>query len=106
MYATCSIALQPPVVRDRLGALLASLPDGILRAKGFVYLADDPNRLYVLQLVGPRWKLIPGVRWGSDEPQTKLVFIGLPGSFSPAELKQRLLDAAPLPSSQGCHVAP
>ena len=91
MYQTWSITAAAPIRRDNVQALLDTVPEGVLRAKGFVYLVDDPDRRYLLQLVGKRWKLAAGEPWGDGVPETRLVFIGLPGSIEPANIEARLL---------------
>ena len=87
MYQTWSITAAAPIRRDNVQALLDTVPEGVLRAKGFVYLVDDPDRRYLLQLVGKRWKLAAGEPWGDGVPETRLVFIGLPGSIEPANVE-------------------
>lgn len=90
MYRTWSFTAETPLDRSALVALLESLPAGVLRAKGFVRLADDPGRRYLLQLVGRRWKLTPGEPWDAIEPQTRLVFISLPGATGLQEISSPL----------------
>jgi G3E family GTPase len=91
MYQTWNVTAEAPIRRDNVHALLDTLPEGVLRAKGFVHLADDPDRRYLLQLVGKRWKLTSGEPWGDAVPGTRLVFIGLPGSIKPGNIEARLL---------------
>lgn len=83
MYATASVVLREPVRRENVEALAASLPDSVFRAKGLIHLADDQEHRHVFQLVGRRWTLTRGDPWGHDEPETRLVFIGTPGSIDP-----------------------
>jgi G3E family GTPase len=82
MYETTSVTTETPIATADLHALLDALPEGVLRAKGFVYLAEAPAQRHLLQLVGHRWKLTAAEPWGDAKPETKLVFIGLPGSVS------------------------
>jgi G3E family GTPase len=83
-HETWSWAFDTPVERQALDSWVASLPDGIVRAKGTVSLADDLTRRYVLQVVGRRSRLTPGATWGDAARQTRLVAIGLPGCPTPA----------------------
>lgn len=99
MYETRSLVAKAPIEREKVTVLLNALPEGILRAKGFVYLADDPTICYVLQLVGNRWELAAGRPWGEAVPATRLVFIGLPGSISQVEIEQQLIGAPALQAS-------
>ena len=89
-YVTRSFTSHTALPEDALRAFMDALPDGVLRAKGFVRLADDPERAYILQLVGRRWQLAPGEPWDARTPVTRLVVIGLPGSID-EEAWRRLL---------------
>jgi len=83
-HETWSWVLESPVDRAALDTWVANLHDGIVRAKGTVWLADDSDRRFVLQVVGRRHRLTPGAAWGDAARQTRLVAIGLPGSPAPA----------------------
>jgi G3E family GTPase len=84
VYHTWSLSLAEPVHESRLQAMLAQLPESVVRAKGFVYLAEDPAHRYVVQLVGRRWTVTRQELWGSHQPGTRLVFIGLMGTAESA----------------------
>ena len=99
-YETWSFTSGEALPEIAVRALAQQLPDSILRAKGFVYLLDDPGQRYLLQRVGRRWTLEAAGPWGEPEPQTRLVFIGLPGSSSAAALTAALRDHEP-PSPAG-----
>lgn len=79
-YETWTFRRREPIHAADVHAMLDALPDGVLRAKGFVHVADDPARRYLLQLVGKRWTLSPGDPWGDGVRETKVVFIGLANS--------------------------
>ena len=51
------------------------LPANIYRCKGIVFLADDPSRRYVLQVVGRRVDLVPDRGWADKKPRNRLVAI-------------------------------
>ena len=89
IFTTLSFADQRPFDRARLEALLDTWPIAVWRAKGLVFLSEDPARAYLLQRVGKRWNLDPDRTWGDQPPNTKLVIIGITGSFD----EQRLHDA-------------
>lgn len=63
-----------PWTRDLVDALMASLPESVIRAKGFVHLDANPDHRMVLQRVGRRWTMRRGQAWG-QQPRTQLVFI-------------------------------
>lgn len=80
-YASGSVSFDAPIRDSDIRAAIAAWPPTVLRAKGIVHLAEDPQHRYVLQLVGRRWSLTPDRTWGSDQPRTQLVLIGLAGQF-------------------------
>ena len=75
-----------PPRRAAFEAALDGLPSSVLRGKGFVRFAEEPERTYLLHLVGRRWSLAPSE--AVDAACCRLVFIGtaempvsgLPGS--------------------------
>jgi len=85
-YDMMSLRLDQLIDGSAFRAAIAALPDGVLRAKGIVWLTDDPNRQTIFQLVGKRWSLKSGGAWDGRQPGTELVFIGLPGSIDCALL--------------------
>ena len=70
---------------DAFRALVAALPEGVLRGKGVLYLQEDPDHRFVFQLVGKRWSVKRDAAW-DDVPRTRLVLLGLPGSLDEARL--------------------
>lgn len=92
-YASSSVTLDAPVREAEFRALVESWPAGVLRAKGFVHLVEDPQRRHVFQLVGRRWSLVPDRDWGSERPQSRIVLIGLAGHCNPVELLEPLARA-------------
>ncbi|MFM9107599.1 MAG: GTP-binding protein, partial [Chloroflexota bacterium] len=69
-----------PIPRSALETFAATLPADVVRAKGIVALAEDPDRQTIFQLAGKRWTIRPGEPWGAEPPRSRLVAIGLPGS--------------------------
>jgi G3E family GTPase len=60
---------------------IEKLPTSIYRAKGVLFLADDPDRRGILQVVGKRATLTWGPPWGSDLAYSQLVVIGSHGEL-------------------------
>jgi G3E family GTPase len=89
-YGTWTIEYARPVSRDALDRFAFGVSTDVYRAKGFVYLQEDPGRRYVYQQVGRRWSLEPAGEWGETARLTRLVAIGLAGATS-AEALQALL---------------
>ncbi|NJN92838.1 MAG: GTP-binding protein [Anaerolineales bacterium] len=90
LYETWSYTTSKPLLKAALQTALEGLPRSIYRGKGFVYLADSPEQRYILQLVGKRVRLDGDQVWGTQPPQTELVFIGEPGALDPAKLQANL----------------
>ena len=85
-FATWSWATDRPISRASVERAMAELPSGVLRLKGPLWLADDPDRAYLLQRVGQRWSLRPV----DGPPSSQLVAIGLPDAMDDAWLGTHL----------------
>ena len=83
-HETWSWILDAPIRRDALGGWVAGLDEGVVRAKGIVWLVDDPERRYTLQVVGRRYRLTADRPWGDTRRQTRIVAIALPGAARPS----------------------
>jgi len=82
---------------QRLHALFAALPRGIVRIKGILNLIEKPEHRCLLQVSGGQATVTVGQPWGDHEAETRLVFIGFPGSVD----AQRITDALePCPSRE------
>lgn len=79
--------------RDNLTALIEALPDSVLRAKGLVHLADDPEHAYILQLTGSRFELEQGPAWNGKRRQTHLILIGPSEDIDATVLTSSLMSA-------------
>jgi G3E family GTPase len=90
-YRSLSYISHEPLNRPQFERFLAELPEYILRAKGILHLADQPDRQMVFQLVGRRWEIKPGQPWGDQPPQSRLVWIGLKDQFDAEALSARLV---------------
>ena len=90
-----SFSAERPFQTEAFEALLNNqLPDGILRAKGWVWLDETPGERTLLQLVGKRWRRLPDRAWkDSETPRSVFVILAVPGSFSADKLCQQF-DAA------------
>jgi len=67
-----------PVDRPLIEVMMADLGDHVVRAKGIVWLDEEPDHQMILQRVGKRWTLRRGNPWvdGVDRG-SQLVFIGV-----------------------------
>ena len=83
-HETWSWILDAPIRRDALEGWVAGMDEGVVRAKGIVWLVDDPERRYTLQVVGRRYRLTADRPWGDTRRQTRIVAIALPGAARPS----------------------
>jgi G3E family GTPase len=90
-YETWSWSGRAPLSGAGLVAALEGLPEDIVRAKGILHLHEDARHRYVLQLVGRRYSIAPDLPWNDDEPCSRIVVIGLPGSVDEQELNATML---------------
>jgi G3E family GTPase len=79
-FETWTIARSLPITRKVLDRFAPSLGEDIYRAKGFVFLQDDPNHRYIYQQVASRWSLETDGAWGNEPRRTQLVVIGRKGA--------------------------
>jgi G3E family GTPase len=97
-FATLTWTRPEPVpFRPFFDALLA-LPPTVLRAKGFLNLAERPHRKTVAHLVGQRLYAHPIGDWEDEEPESRLVLIGTFGPEVRGSLTEQLDRAARAPS--------
>ena len=92
-YDTWSYTADEPLSGDAFRALVAALPEGVIRAKGVLCLREDPDRRTIFQLVGKRWSLKPGGEWGDAPPRSQLVMIGLIGSVDADWLERMVISS-------------
>lgn len=83
-FEQVSFTTAEPLERAALTVALDALPPAVVRGKGVLYLADEPARRVILQMVGRRWNLRPGEPWGDAAPASRLVFIGPRDQIDPA----------------------
>ncbi len=88
-FATWSYVSDRPFTLGAFRQVILNLPPTIFRGKGFVYLAEVPQRKAMLQLVGVRVHVTVGEPWGDEMPQTRMVFIGLPDGIDEATLQAK-----------------
>lgn len=64
-----------PLLADALLLVCEALGDRLVRAKGFVHLANEPRRAF-LERAGAQTSLTLGEPWGNEPRGTRLVLIG------------------------------
>lgn len=85
-YVSWSYSGLAPLDGTKFKEWLAGLNENVLRGKGFLYLAENPATSFIFQLIGKRWSIVQSKAWGDQEPGSKLVLIGLPGSLDKVAL--------------------
>jgi len=65
-----------PFDPDRFDAWLDDWDGGVVRAKGFAWVASRPEQVVGMSQAGPSVQAGPIGEWGDDDPETRLVFIG------------------------------
>ena len=88
-FRTWSFETDHPIASLRsVNHMLSNLPDGIVRVKGVLHLAEMPDQQIIVHRVGKRTEVYPGKPWGDQKPATKLVAIGLAEAELPVELQR------------------
>jgi len=86
-FNTWSLTENAPLNRKAFERMIKrELPANIYRCKGFVYLADDPDHRYVLQVVGRRIELTKDRPWGTDARVNRIVAIAHKSTLDPTHL--------------------
>ncbi len=88
-YTSWSYASHRPFQTEAFRAVANTLPAAIIRAKGILWLANDPGRKAIFQLVGKRWIVEMGGEWGSEQPRNQLVLIGTADGIDAEQLTQQ-----------------
>jgi G3E family GTPase len=81
----------------------ATLPEGVLRAKGILHLRTDPSVRYVFDLIGSRWTLRREGPWRWEPPRTTIALVGRAQSFVPGWLEMTLRRSAAAPEGRVQH---
>lgn len=93
-FATWSWTSPRPLLYERVRAVLASLPESVFRAKGFLHLAEAPEQRVVAHAVGRRVELRPLGPWNGTLARSELVFVGLDPDVDAESVCTRLDEAA------------
>ncbi len=81
VFSTWSWTSDKPLSLQALRRAFEGLPTTIYRGKGVIYLADMPDNMTVLQMVGRRSNLTIAGAWGDETPRTQIVMISGHGSI-------------------------
>jgi G3E family GTPase len=85
-YSTWSWVSDEPLNDAGFRWWAATLPEGVIRARGILHLRSDPGVRHVFDLIGTHWTVRPGGPWGDELPRTTIALLGRAGSFRPGWL--------------------
>lgn len=91
-FDTWSFETDRPLSLAALEEAARRLPGGVFRCKGIVFLAEEPERPAVLQVVCRRVEITRLETWEGRRPSTRIVTISAPGSVEPEELQRRFAE--------------
>jgi G3E family GTPase len=86
IFETWSWRTTKPLSQRALERAIDNLPMSIYRAKGILFLADEPDRRGLLHIVGKRAEITIDDKWEQQAPQSQIVIIGQHGSLNTDEL--------------------
>jgi len=87
-FESVSLVVEPPMDLDKLREALIALPMSVFRLKGFFYVDANPDRQFLIQVVGARISAAEVKPWGQEPPRSKIVAIGRKGRLSEEGLSQ------------------
>ncbi|MDX1991320.1 MAG: GTP-binding protein [bacterium] len=107
VFSTWSWTTDQPLSLKAVRKAIETLPPSIYRAKGFLFLADKPERRGVLHVVGRRASLSMGEPWGDTVPYSQVVVIGTYGGVDQDGMQARFEGtlAAKVPDSESGKLA-
>ncbi|MBA3505432.1 MAG: cobalamin biosynthesis protein CobW, partial [Betaproteobacteria bacterium] len=88
-YQSWSVAGDAKLDADRVREMMDGLGEAIVRAKGILWVASDPDQRTVYQRVGARGSFSTAGRWDGAAPRSSLVVIGLRSALQQPELERR-----------------
>ncbi len=89
-FESTTFSSKSPLRLQRLHAVLGALPRGVVRVKGILNLVEKPGHRCLLQVSGARALVTVGQPWGAEEPETRIVFIGLSGAVNERRIAEGL----------------
>jgi G3E family GTPase len=92
---------QKPLRWKELAPVLANLPTGIFRAKGFLNLVERPGDKLLLHVVGGRVHVRTISPWPKGQERTEIVFIGTTGTIDRSALEAQLRATSESPQTFG-----
>lgn len=88
IFDTWTWTTPKPLSQQAVERAVDKLPLSVYRAKGILFLADEPDRRGLLHVVGKRAEVSWGEAWDAKTPQTQIVVIGQRGMLDAAWLTE------------------
>jgi G3E family GTPase len=89
-YTTWSWLGDEPIDEAGFRWWAATLPEGVIRARGILHLRTDPATRFVFDLIGTHWTIRREGPWGDERPATTLALLGRAGSVRPDWLEMTI----------------
>ena len=80
-YSSWSWVSDDPIDEAGFRWWAATLPEGVVRGRGILYLRTDPTARFVFDLIGTHWTIRREGPWGDEPPGTAIALLGRAGSF-------------------------
>jgi cobalamin biosynthesis protein CobW len=97
-FETMSWTAASPLTLARFQAMIGQLTGVLVRAKGIVRFAEQPERPMLFQLVGQRATLSPGPAGDAASEPVRLVLIARSGALDEAKIRDMLTQCVAPPS--------
>lgn len=89
-FETWTFREESPLSWKELAPILANLPYGVFRAKGFLNLMERPGDRLLLHVVGGRVHVRTLGSWPSGQAKSEIIFIGTQGALETALLEEKM----------------
>jgi len=90
LYQSWVFTHQAALDRAAFESFAKALPEGILRGKGILWLADSPTERVIYQQVGQRVQLERGEAWGNQPPHSEIILIGITDTLDERSILNRI----------------
>ena len=89
VFSTWNYETEKAFSLELLKEMIKKIPSSVYRCKGIVQVAEEPQKRFVLQVVGRRVNFEEIGNWDEVKPFSKIIAIGQPEKMNPEELKER-----------------
>jgi G3E family GTPase len=89
VFHTWSYSSDQPLAFGAVCEIIRTIPTNIIRAKGWLYFSEVPERRGIFQLAGKRVSLSLGREWGAVKPKNQVAFISTSEEIDTEDLQLR-----------------